>query len=48
MIGLLAYLPARLGKSRIRLVPEGDLPSSANPEPNPGPGVAPIPAPSET
>jgi MFS family permease len=46
MLGLLAYLPARLGKDRIRLQPEGELPGGETAKP--APVVSPTPAPSET
>ena len=43
MIGLLVYLPPRLGRDRIRFVPEGELPVAAAAEPDPAvlPGAAP-------
>lgn len=46
MIGLLGYLPARLGKTRIRLPPEGELPGGDIPQPDLG--GTPVPAPTET
>ena len=45
MIGLAGYLPARLGKARIRLAPEGELPGG---ETASRPEGSPLPAPSET
>jgi hypothetical protein len=46
MLGLLGYLPASLGKTRIRLAPEGELPGGEAVSPDPV--ASPIPAPSET
>ena len=46
MIGLLGYLPARLGKTRIRLAPEGELPGGESAGPDPA--ASPVPLPSET
>ena len=45
MIGLVAFLPASLGKKRIRMPPEGELPGGGTPAA--GPASVPVPVASE-
>ena len=46
MIGLVGFLPASLGKTRIRMLPEGELPSGG--KARAGSATPPIPVPAET